>query len=308
MDIAIMIEGQMGLNWQRWKAVAEVVERTGFAGLYRSDHFTNPNPPDYDSLELWSSLTWLASHTERIEFGPLVSPFTFRHPSMVARIATAVDDLSRGRLHLGLGAGWQEREHRNYGFELGSIDERMQRFEEGLEVVTRLFRNERASFDGDFYQIDDAVLKPKSRSGKGPSITIGGNGIKRTLPIAVQYADEWNGVFLTPEEFQQRSQRLDELLEEAGRDPETLRRTLMLGCAYAENQQDADAKAKERGTQSAQELRERSIAAGSAKELIPFLKEYEERGCQRVMLQWLELDNLKGLEAMGRALLPEFKG
>ena len=95
MDIAIMIEGQMGLNWQRWKAVAEVVERTGFAGLYRSDHFTNPNPPDYDSLELWSSLTWLASHTERIEFGPLVSPFTFRHPSMVARIATAVDDLSR---------------------------------------------------------------------------------------------------------------------------------------------------------------------------------------------------------------------
>ena len=211
-------------------------------------------------------------------------------------------------MHLGLGAGLQEREHRNYGFELGSIDERMQRFEEGLEVVTRLFRNERASFDGDFYQIDDAVLKPKSRSGKGPSITIGGNGIKRTLPIAVQYADEWNGVFLTPEEFQQRSQRLDELLEEAGRDPETLRRTLMLGCAYAENQQDADAKAKERGTQSAQELRERSIAAGSAKELIPFLKEYEERGCQRVMLQWLELDNLKGLEAMGRALLPEFKG
>ena len=101
MDVAIMIEGQNGLNWPRWKKIVKLVEELGFAGLYRSDHFTNSNPPDIDSLELWVSLTWLAANTERIEFGPLVTPFSFRHPAHTARMAGAVDDLSGGRLTLG---------------------------------------------------------------------------------------------------------------------------------------------------------------------------------------------------------------
>ena len=118
MDIAIMIEGQNGLNWPRWKQIVRLVEDLGFAGLYRSDHFTNADPADIDSLELWVSLTWLAGNTERIEFGPLVTPFSFRHPAHTARMAGAVDDLSGGRLTLGLGAGWQDREHEKFGFPL----------------------------------------------------------------------------------------------------------------------------------------------------------------------------------------------
>ena len=109
IEIAVMFEGQNGLNWQRWKKLVPAIEDFGFAGLYRSDHFTNPHLPDQDSLELWTSLTWLADHTKRIEFGPLVSPVSFRHPVLTARIASAVDDLSAGRLRLGLGAGWQVR-------------------------------------------------------------------------------------------------------------------------------------------------------------------------------------------------------
>src|SRR5918998_2092242 len=111
IEVAIMLEGQMGLNWTRLERIARAVEELGFVGLYRSDHFTNPNPPDEDSLELWLSLGWLASHTERIEFGPLVSPVSFRDPVMTARMAIQVDNLSNGRLTLGVGAGWQEREH-----------------------------------------------------------------------------------------------------------------------------------------------------------------------------------------------------
>ena len=118
LEVAIMIEGQNGLNWPRWQRIAQAVEDLGFAGLYRSDHYTNANPPDLDSLELWVSLTWLASHTTRIEFGPLVTPVSFRHPTMTARMASAVDDLSGGRLTLGLGAGWQEREHSHFGWDL----------------------------------------------------------------------------------------------------------------------------------------------------------------------------------------------
>src|SRR5258706_15341488 len=117
MDIALMIEGQHGVNWPRWMEIARLAEDLGFVGLYRSDHFTDPTPPDLDSLELWVSLTWLASHTQRIEFGPLVSPVSFRNPVMTARMAGAVDDLSGGRLQLGLGAGGQQREHYDFGFD-----------------------------------------------------------------------------------------------------------------------------------------------------------------------------------------------
>ncbi len=144
LDLAIMLEGQNGLNWPRFKRIAQAVEDLDFAGLYRSDHYTNAGPPDLDSLELWVSLTWLASNTSRIDFGPLVTPVSFRHPTLTARMAAAVDDLSGGRLWLGLGAGWQDREHHNFGRDLLSEPERFQRFDEGLEVITRLLAQRRA--------------------------------------------------------------------------------------------------------------------------------------------------------------------
>jgi alkanesulfonate monooxygenase SsuD/methylene tetrahydromethanopterin reductase-like flavin-dependent oxidoreductase (luciferase family) len=118
-----MIEGQHGLNWPRWQRVARAVEELGFVGLYRSDHFIDPTPPLLDSLELWVSLTWLAGHTQRIEFGPLVTPVSFRHPVLTARMAKDVDNLSGGRLTLGVGAGWMEREHERFGFDLLDIDD-----------------------------------------------------------------------------------------------------------------------------------------------------------------------------------------
>lgn len=193
LDVAIMIEGQNGLNWPRWQRMVAAVEDLGFAGLYRSDHFTNANPPDKDSLELWVSLTWLATRTQRIEFGPLVSPVSFRHPTLTARMASAVDDLSGGRMALGLGAGWQEREHRNYGWDLLDIPDRFDRFEEGLEVVTRLLKSdEPVDFSGRYFRLNEAILLPRPRRSGGPPIIVGGNGPRRTLPLAARYAEEWN--------------------------------------------------------------------------------------------------------------------
>ena len=153
IEVAIMVEGQNGLNWKRWQRIASAVEASGYTGLYRSDHYTNANPPDLDSLECWVSLTWLASHTQRIEFGPLVSPISFRHPTQIARMAAAVDDLSEGRLTLGIGAGWQEREHKNYGWDLLPIKARFNRLEEGLEVISRLLKSDQpVDFSGEYYQ------------------------------------------------------------------------------------------------------------------------------------------------------------
>ena len=153
-----------------------------------------------------------------------MSPVSFRHPVTTAWTAAAVDSLSGGRLRLGLGAGWQEREHRTYGFKLLDTERRFARFEEGLEVITRLLRSEEpASYDGEFYRLDDAVLMPRSSMTGSPPIVIGGNGPNRTLPLAARYADEWNAVFVSAKRFSELSAHLDELLRVAGRSPEWVR-------------------------------------------------------------------------------------
>ncbi|MCA9924323.1 MAG: TIGR03560 family F420-dependent LLM class oxidoreductase, partial [Anaerolineales bacterium] len=223
IEVAIMIEGQMGLTWSRWQRMARAVEDLGFAGLYRSDHYTNSNPPDRESLELWVSLTWLAGHTKRIEFGPLVSPVSFRQPTMTARMAAAVDDLANGRLTLGLGAGWQEREHHNYSWDLLDVPARFARFEEGLQIISHLLQNDAPfDFDGTYYQLHEAVLLPRPQRPGGPPILIGGNGPKRTLPLAAKYATEWNAVYIPPAAFAERNALLDEMLVKNGRSPATV--------------------------------------------------------------------------------------
>ena len=298
MDIAIMIEGQNGLNWPRWQRLARAVEDLGFAGLYRSDHFTNSDPPDLDSLELWTSLTWLATHTQRIEFGPLVSPVSFRDPRMTARIARDVDDLSGGRLTLGLGAGWQEREHTNFGYDLLDVSKRFARFQEALQVVTRLLRSaEPVSFVGQYYQLHEAILLPRPKRAGGPPILIGGNGLRQTLPLVARYADEWNAVFIPAARWAELNARLDELLRADGRKPRDVRRSLMTGLVFGLDEDEVQSKLRGR---DASELIERGLIVGTLAEVKRQLGRLAEAGVQRVMLQWLDLDDLAGLEALAR--------
>jgi F420-dependent oxidoreductase-like protein len=275
--ISIQVEGQNGLTWARWIALANEVEELGFAGLFRSDHFTNAHEPDLDSLEMVVALTWLAANTRRMHFGPLVAPLSFRDPRLLARQAAALDDLSGGRMILGLGAGWQEREHTTFGYDLGDIPTRMARFAEGLELVTRLLRDdEPVTFDGAHYRTRGAQLLPRPERRGGPPLLIGGNGAKRTLPLAARYADIWNAVYLPAEDFRERSAQLDDLLRAAGRRPEDVRRTIMLPLFF--DPRDAD------------EVR-RQIAA------------YSAAGAQEIIFQWLALDDLDGLRFFARAAL-----
>jgi F420-dependent oxidoreductase-like protein len=303
LEVAIMIEGQDGIDWTRWQRLGRAVEDLGYAGFFRSDHFTNPTGPVLDALELWSSLTWLADNTSRIEFGPLVSPVSFRHPVITTWQASAVDSLAGGRLRLGVGADWQEREHEAYGFDLLDSDRRFARFEEGFEVITRLLRNEEpVSFDGVFYRLRDAVLMPRSPRPGGPPIVIGGNGPRRTLPLAARYADEWNAVFVTADKFDELNARLDELLQDAGRSPEQVRRTLMTRAISGRTTVDVERKL---GSESADELRARGIIMGTGPEVAEQLGSLDEAGVERVMLQWLETDDIDGLEAMAQSILPQ---
>ena len=303
LDVAIMIEGQDGINWARWRRLVRAVEDFGFAGLYRSEHFTNPTGPNRDALELWSSLTWLADHTSRIEFGPLVSPVSFRHPVITAWTAAAVDELAGGRLRLGLGAGWQEREHRTYGFDLLDTDRRFARFEEGLEVIIRLLRNkEPVSFDGEFYRLHDVVLMQSSTITGSLPIVIGGNGPNRTLPLVARYADEWNAVFVPAKRFAELSTRLDDLIRAAGRSPERVRRTLMTRVVFGCTDAEVECKL---GGESRERLRARGLVVGTSSEIVEQLGSLAEAGVQRVMLQWLEVDDLDGLETLARSVLSQ---
>jgi F420-dependent oxidoreductase-like protein len=274
--ISIQIEGQNGLTWPRWRRVTEAAEGLGFAGIFRSDHFTNMNPPDIESLELIVSETYLADHSTRAHFGPLVASLSFRDPRMLARQAAAIDDLSGGRFILGLGAGWQEREHSLFGYDLGDIKTRLDRFEEGVQVISRLLKSDQpVSFDGRHFQLREATLLPRPARRGGPPIMIGGSGPKRTLPLVARYADIWNGVYLSPERFAETSKQLDELVHAQRRQPSDVKRTIMMP---PPDLSDPDALRRQ-------------------------LDEYAALGVDELMFQWLALDDLDRLRKFAEIAL-----
>lgn len=315
--LSLMIEGQNGLTWPLWKRIVADAEALGFAGLFRSDHYTNGAPPDKDSLEMVVSLAYLADHSTSLHFGPLVAPLSFREPTMLARQAAALDDQSGGRMILGLGAGWQEREHTLFGHDLGDIPTRMTRFEEGLEVVTRLLRSdEPATFEGQFYHLRGATLLPRPQRSGGPAILIGGNGPKRTLPLVARYADIWNVFSIPLEQFRERNHLLDDLLKQTGRSLGSVRRTLMSNTTFARDAAELDRKLDARRQQqpafagkSADEIAdmiwtERGHIAGTPERVIERIRAFAAAGVEELMVQWVDPTDLEGIRAFGEMVLP----
>jgi F420-dependent oxidoreductase-like protein len=321
LAISVMIEGQDGLNWPRWQRIVEETEALGFAGLFRSDHYTNGQPPDLDSLEMIVSLAYVAGNTKRIHFGPLVAPFSFREPAMLARQAAALDDLSGGRMILGLGAGWQEREHTLFGHDLGDLRTRMDRFEEGLHVTAQLLRSdEPVWFEGRFYQLRGATLLPRPQRPGGARILIGGTGPTRTLPLTARYADIWNATSRPPEQFRALSARLDDLARKIGRDPKAIRRTLMLTLHYGRDEAALERQVgglRERVPELAGKpldavlgylQAEQKTLAGSADDVLAQIRAYADAGVDELMVRWLDLGDLDGLRAFAEEVLPNVGG
>jgi F420-dependent oxidoreductase-like protein len=216
-----------GRPWSEVVELARHCEATGWDGVYLADHFMphgdfTPDTDDSvaldgDKLECWSVLAALAATVPRVRLGTLVSSVTFRHPAVLANIAAAVDNISGGRLVLGIGAGWQRNEHLAYGIELGTVAERLDRFEEACEVITSLLREHRTTFAGRYYRVTDAPNQPAPVQPRVP-LLIGGGGEKRTLRIAARYADVWN-YWSTPDVLAAKVRVLHEHCAAAGRDP-----------------------------------------------------------------------------------------
>lgn len=208
-------------SWDDILALASHCERTGWDGVYFADHFMpngpGPEPPDGDTLECWSVVAALAASVPRVRLAPLVTSVTYRHPAVLAKIAAAVDQVCHGRLTLGVGAGWQQNEHASYGLALGTVRERMDRFTEAVQILHAMLSQPRTTFEGRYFQIQNAPNQPAPVQRRMP-LLIGGGGERRTMRLAAQYADHWN-TWTTPEVLAHKMSVLREHCDQAGRDP-----------------------------------------------------------------------------------------
>lgn len=303
-QIGLMLEGQAGLTWERWQRILKAAEDYGFQCVFRSDHYTTGDTKE-ESLEAWVSLTYAASHTSRIEFGTCVSPVTFRQPAMLTRMAAAIDDLSGGRLILGLGVGWNELEHKQFGVPFYDKPTRFEMFEDALEVTTKLLKSDTpVSYSGKHFSLDDALLLPHPQRPGGPRVMIGGNGPTKTMPLVAKYADEWNAVFMAASELKEREALLDKLLAENGRKPTDVKRSLMTRILYGKTDAEVKAKLEKEPGEHDNNNPRRIIGTGSA--VVDQIGKFVEAGVERFMLQWLELDDIDGIESLAKEVLPHF--
>ncbi len=205
-------------------ATVQHIEKTGWDGIWYADHFM-PNADDTSTpcQEAWTTLAALGASVPRLRMGTLVVGNTYRHPAVLAKMAATLDHITGGRVVLGLGSGWQENEHSQYGIPFYTVADRLKRLNEACQVIKSLFTHEKSDFDGEYYQLQDASLEPKPIQQPLP-LLIGGGGEKVTLKITARYADEWN-VWGTVETLQNKMAILDAHCESIGRDPKEIKRT-----------------------------------------------------------------------------------
>jgi len=313
MDVCLMIEGQEDVTWEDWLTLAAACEEHGVGTMFRSDHYLSVDDRrERGSLDAWGTITALGAVTEKLRLGTMVSPATFRHPAVLAKAAVTVDHVSGGRVEVGIGAGWWEREHELYGFELPPVGPRMDALEEQMQIVRGHWRPGPFNFDGEHYWARELNALPKPVQQPLPLI-LGGRGGPRSLRLAARYADEYNTVMATPEEVADIRRRLDEACEAEGRDPATVPLSMMTGWLVGADRAELVDRASrlsqwkgEGGDGEAfiADLRESTIL-GTVEEAIEQLRELEQAGLSRIMGQHLLHRDLDAVALMGREVAPQ---
>ena len=309
-----MVEGQEDVTWDDWVAIAEACERSGVGTLFRSDHYYSVDDfAERGSLDALNTLAGLAAITEKLRLGTMVSPATFRHPSVFAKSIVTIDQISGGRVEPGLGAGWWDREHEAYGFDLPELGPRMDAFEEQLEVITRQWEDGPFSFDGEHFKIVDLEALPKPLQRPRPPFIIGGSGGPRSLRIAARWADEYNTVFAGPDEMAELRAKLDAACEQQGRDPATLPLSVMTGWIVGRTRDEVIDRAsrlsewKGKGEDGEKLLAEQrdAVIIGTVDEAVERLRALHDAGCHRIMAQHLLHRDTEAIELIGREVAPQ---
>ncbi len=306
-QVGIMVEGQESMTWERFLGLARSVEELGFHSFFRSDHLTALGGAKVrQSLDLWSSLAALALQTKRIWFGPMVCSMTFRHPAILAKMAASVSVLSNGRLDLGIGAGWYREEHEMFGIDFPRYGTRLKMLDEGAQVIRLLFATEPANFDGEFYQLRDAMTTPKPDN---LSIIMGGKG-EKTLEVVARHADEWNCSYVGEDVFKDKSRQLDINCEAIRRDPLTLRRSLMIPFVIARSESELQERIHAHRLMFSDlpgdlpAWHRAGFIGGRPQQVIDQLKGFEQAGVTRFMLQHNNLDDIDSLTLLAEEVLP----
>jgi F420-dependent oxidoreductase-like protein len=310
MELRIFTEPQQGADYGRLLAVARASEQLGFDAFFRSDHYMSMG--DGDGLpgptDAWLTLAGLALQTSRIRLGTLMSPTTFRYPGPLAISVAQVDEMSGGRVELGLGAGWFEAEHTAYGIPFPPTAERFDRLEEQLAIITGLWdtpAGQRFSFAGKFYPVTDSPALPKPVQRPHPPVLIGGQGKRRTPQLTARYADEYNVPFVNLELTGAAFGRIRAACEEAGRDPGSLvysaAHTVCCGRDEAELARRAAAIGWDLATQRADGL------VGTPDEIVDRIGTFAELGATRIYLQVRDLHDLDHLELIASEVMPQVR-
>ncbi|MEU7572857.1 LLM class F420-dependent oxidoreductase [Micromonospora sp. NPDC049240] len=308
MELRIFTEPQQGASYDQLLAVARRAEETGFAAFFRSDHYLkmgsvsgDPGPTD-----AWTTLAGLARDTTRIRLGTLMSAATFRLPGPLAITVAQVDQMSGGRVELGIGAGWYAEEHAAYGIPFPPVGERFDRLEEQLAVITGLWSTPAgATFDfpGTYYPVTDSPALPKPVQRPRPPVLLGGRGPKRTPGLAARYADEFNMPFASVDDTTTQFRRVRDACAEIDRDPATMTWSNALVLCCGRNDAEVARRAEAIGREPA-ELRANG-AAGTPAEVVDTLGRYAEAGSSRIYLQVLDLTDLDHLELVAAEVMPQ---
>jgi F420-dependent oxidoreductase-like protein len=310
----VMVEPQEGGTYEEMLTLARRAEALGFGGFFRSDHYHPMNVPlESDSTDAWAVLAGLARETGRIRLGSMVSPMTFRHPSEFAKIVATVDRMSGGRIEVGMGAGWFEKEHVAYGLPFPPAKGRVDRLEESLEVCTRLWGDGMATFDGQLFSLKDAPGHPKPVQRPHPPIIIGGGGKRRTPELAARFADEFNIFGGDTSVFTERRQRVVDACGRLGRDPSSLRFTWAGPTIVGTDEQDLRRRSQRRldynNQQDAvgdwiQSMRSHGMFIGTVDQVVEQIDELKRVGCSRWYFQFVPIDDDGMLEIIANDVAP----
>jgi F420-dependent oxidoreductase-like protein len=303
-----MIEGQEDVTWDDWVALAETCERAGVEALFRSDHYLSVDGAfERGALDAWGTINALAARTSTLRLGTMVSPSSFRHPSVLAKLATTADHVSGGRIELGLGTGWSEVEHTAYGFPFRPIGERMDVLEEQLEIIhDGHWGDGPFSFEGEHYTLANLDARPKPVQRPHPPLIMGGAAGPRAARLAARFADEYNTVTATLAEIEQRRGAIVAACERAGRAPIpfSVMTTALIGADEAEVERRARALSELTGAPVDLASVADTWIAGTVEQVTERLRAYEEAGVERIFLQHLLHRDLDMVELVGRALVP----
>jgi alkanesulfonate monooxygenase len=307
MELRVFTEPQQGATYDDLLAVARAAEQLGYGAFFRSDHYLGmgtrgePGPTD-----AWITLAGLARDTETIRLGTLMTSATFRHPGVLAISVAGVDQMSGGRVELGLGAGWFEAEHAAYGIAFPATGERFDRLEESLAVITGLWDTapgEDFAFDGQHYRLVDSPALPKPVQSPRPPLLVGGKGARRTPALAARYADEFNIPFESVEFTATQFGRVRDACATAGRDPDSLTYSNALVLCCGKDEAEVRGRADAIG-RDADELRAHGLA-GTPSEVVDTIGRYAEVGATRLYLQMLDLADLDHLELVAAEVMPK---